>query len=77
MFTRIGDLPNKVNEITKSECNDPEHYYPPRYLLLQEGVYKNICPTCGHEHIFHVERPSWTYKTEGYYQPTRKFYLGT
>jgi hypothetical protein len=46
----------KITEIIKP-CNHPEHY-PPKYLVLRDGVYEYTCPACGKSSFFRVERPN-------------------
>jgi hypothetical protein len=49
----------KIGETTKIRfCRDPEHH-PPNMIVLEPGVYKHTCPTCGQSMTFTVpERPT-------------------
>ena len=45
----------KIKEEEKI-CMHPEHE-PPRYMVLESGTYKHVCPNCGKEKIFTVSNP--------------------
>lgn len=37
-------------------CRHREHD-PPRYIVLDPGLYRYTCPQCGHVTVFRVTRP--------------------
>ena len=42
---KVGDVPQP--------CLDPEHN-PPSNIVLEPGVYRNTCPSCGQSSTFTV-----------------------
>lgn len=60
-FRRIGDLPEKKygSMQKKGHCYDPNHN-PPAFMVLEDGVYENVCPSCGHITNFSVRNPKYS-----------------
>lgn len=51
MVKKIGDIPKP--------CMHPAHN-PPKHIVLEEGVYEHICPSCKARQVFTVHRPVWS-----------------
>jgi len=56
---KIRELPvEPPHQPVDSGCRDPDHD-PPRNMVFEPGVWRHVCPSCGHEQTFTVARPSW------------------
>lgn len=60
-FRRVGDLPKSdpywPYRGGKPPCNDPGHN-PPSHIYLENGIYENVCPSCGKVTRFFVSNPT-------------------
>ena len=59
---KIADLPEV--------CMDDEHE-PPRYMVLQPGIYEHTCPACGEVQRFTVQRAGTRMVLKGTGLPVR------